>query len=303
MGGDAGREGCLLILEGMRDGKLRIMEKWKFGSAKIQLFLHPANISTHKSLSINNKCHNMTTIRQQNAGCIQLDLFPEMLPIPDTNVKGEDGLSELQKRVSGFCNLDLLLDAEPETENYSLSVKAFTGSIPRQLIAFSKAAKSKTHQACVHFFEYDFMIERFWNTPRKYLRMLKAFQSVISPDYSISYDVPDAVNEWNIFRNYALARIMQLQGIKVIPNIPVCLPRLYDKVFTPLESGGIYIISNVRAHANYFTRHEWYKFVREAVQRLAPKALLIYGNRMTVSGVQAFYYDNENIIRLRNGKK
>lgn len=233
----------------------------------------------------------------------EMDLFPETLPVPD-NIKAQEiPQSELQKRVAGFCNLDLLLDVEPVAENYTLSVKAFMGSIPRQLIAFSKAAKDTAHRACVHFFEYDYMIERFWNAPRKYLRMLKKFPAVISPDYSVSYDVPDAVNEWNIFRNYASARIMQLQGIEVIPNIPVCLPRFYDKVFDPLEGGGIYIISNVRAHANYFTRHEWYKFVREAVRRLNPKALLIYGNRMTVAGVKAYYFDNDNLIRLRNGKQ
>ena len=233
----------------------------------------------------------------------EMDLFPETLPVPD-NIKAQEiPQSELQKRVAGFCNLDLLLDVEPVAENYTLSVKAFIGSIPQQLISFSKAAKDTAHQACVHFFEYDYAIERFWNAPRKYLRMLKKFPAVISPDYSVSYDVPDAVNEWNIFRNYASARIMQLQGIAVIPNIPVCLPRLYDKVFNPLEGGGIYIISNVRAHANYFTRHEWYKFVREAVRRLNPKALLIYGNKMTVAGVKAYYFDNDNLIRLRNGKK
>lgn len=232
-----------------------------------------------------------------------MDLFPETLPVLSEEAEAEKQTSAFRKRVMGFCNLDLLLDAKTApTESFTLSVKAFTGSIPRRLVAFSKAAKSKTHQVCVHFFEYDYMIERFWNTPRKYLGMLKSFSGVISPDYSVSYDVPDAVNEWNIFRNYASAQIMQQQGIAVIPNIPVCLPRLYSKVFNPLERGGIYAISNVRAHANYFTRHEWYKFVREAIQRLKPKALVIYGNRMIVSGVKAYYFENENIIRLRNGR-
>ncbi len=234
----------------------------------------------------------------------EMDLFPDTLPTNIEETQAEIQPSELTKRVMGFCNLDLLLDAKPVTTgNFTLSVKAFTGNIPQQLIAFSKAAKSLTHSVGVHFFEYDYMIERFWNTPRKYLKMLKRFQVVFSPDYSVSYDVPDVVNEWNIFRNYASACIMQLQGIDVIPNIPVCLPRLYDKVFDPLERGGIYVISNVRAHANYFTRHEWYRFVREAVRRLNPKALLIYGNKMTVSDVQAYYFDNDNLIRLRNGKK
>lgn len=231
-----------------------------------------------------------------------MDLFPETLP--DTLQEQGDKNSELTKRVMGFCNLDLLLDEEAEQAgDYKLSVKAFKGIIPRQLIAFSKAAKAKVHSACVHFYEYDYMIERFWNAPRKYLGFLKRFPVVISPDYSVSYDVPDAVNEWNIFRNYASARIMQLQGIRVIPNIPVCLPRLYSKVFDPLEKGGVYAISNVRAHANYFTRHEWYKFVGEAIRRLNPEALVIYGNRMTIAGVKAYYFDNDNIIRLRNGKK
>jgi hypothetical protein len=234
----------------------------------------------------------------------ELDLFPETLPTPKINQVSDSQPSEHKRRILGFCNLDLLMDAEPENQgSFSLSVRAFTGNIPQQLIAFSKAAHSVTHRVAVHFFEHDYVIERFWNTPRRYLEMLKRFLAVISPDYSVSYDVPDAVNEWNIFRNYASARIMQLQGIPVIPNIPVCLPHLYDKVFDPLEGGGIYTISNVRAHANYFTRHEWYKFVREAIHRLKPKALLIYGHRMAINGVKAYYFDNENLIRLRNGKQ
>lgn len=234
----------------------------------------------------------------------ELDLFPETLPIVTDKPRDVKQPSELKRRVMGFCNLDLLLDAEPvPARDFTLSVKAYMGCVPQQLIAFSKAAKSKTHHACVHFFEYDYMIERFWNAPRKYLGMLKQFPVVMSPDYSVSYDVPDEVNEWNIFRNYASARIMQLQGINVIPNIPVCLPYLYDKVFDPLAGCGIYAISNVRAHANYFTRHKWYEFVREAIHRLNPKALLIYGNRMIVSGVQAYYFENENLNRLRNGNK
>lgn len=74
-------------------------------------------------------------------------------------------------------------------------------------------------------------------------------------------------------------------------------------VFDSLEKGGIYAISNVQAYNNYFSRHQWYTFVREVIRRLRPEALIIYGNKMEMAGVKTYYFDNENIIDLRRGKK
>ena len=74
-------------------------------------------------------------------------------------------------------------------------------------------------------------------------------------------------------------------------------------MFNCLEHGGIYAVSSVRANGDYFSRHEWYKFVREAINRLSPQALIVYGNKMPVSEVKVYYFENENLINLRNGKE
>lgn len=72
---------------------------------------------------------------------------------------------------------------------------------------------------------------------------------------------------------------------------------------TILPFRGMTFISPIKAsHTISFPkRTTWHVAMRST--RLNPQALLIYGNKMLVSGVKAYYFANENLIRLRHGKK
>ena len=92
---------------------------------------------------------------------------------------------------------------------------------PKKLVAFSDAMSSgwNDFDCTVHFFEDDIRIEPFWNNPRKYLPKLSKFDSVIGPDYSVCYDFPVPLKEWNAYRNQALSYWLQRNGLLVIPNV------------------------------------------------------------------------------------
>lgn len=76
--------------------------------------------------------------------------------------------------------------------------------IPYKLISFSKAINCPEHDQWVHFFEDDCRIERNWKNPKRYLPILKRFNGVILPDFSLYRDMPFAMKLWNIYRSRAI---------------------------------------------------------------------------------------------------
>lgn len=271
-------------------------------SHTIQLVLDPS-CGTGHLLSVlictEAKIINMNIEKYYKEGVL-FDDFDSIIKKP--LLDSDESISKHRKKIEQFRNMNLLKGLLTSSGYKQIMLKAVNGITPTLLVAFSKASKKRKWDAIVHFFEYDYVIERFWNCPKRYLRMLKRHKAVIGPDFSVECCLPDEVNEWNLFVNRALSYIMQCFGITVIPNLSVCPVKYYDKVFNCLEPGGIYAISNVRAFGDYFSRHEWYKYVHEALRRLRPEALIIYGNKMSVSDVKVYYFENENIKSLRNGK-
>ncbi|MBQ9002831.1 MAG: DUF4417 domain-containing protein [Eggerthellaceae bacterium] len=74
---------------------------------------------------------------------------------------------------------------------------------PDRIVAFSDAMNPgwSDYDCFVHFFEDDCNIERFWNNPKSYLRKLGKFQGVLGLDYSVCYDFPVALKDYNHWRN------------------------------------------------------------------------------------------------------
>lgn len=198
-----------------------------------------------------------------------------------------------------FCNLHLTCDMESDDITSIPVIHPFTKDIPKHYIPFNQAIGCKKYNQCVHFFIDDYQFERFWNTPEKYIQILKNFDSVISPDFSVYLDVPMSVNVWNIYRSRLLANVMQRNGIPVIPNISVVPKELYDVVFSGLPESDLIAFNNMCVpKGGYLTN--WFSFVREAIKRLNPKRVLIYGKQYTISSHQdVTYIENETIKRLR----
>ena len=237
----------------------------------------------------------------------QLELFPDLKHV--IHSKKEEEKNDKQNhsmhkhRIERFRNLNLIKDLAYEDGYHPIVLKAVNGIVPRELVAFSKASRTNLEGKIVHFYEYDYIIDAIWRNPSKYIEMLKRATAVIGPDFSVNPRYPGEVNAWSLFKIRVISHYMQKNGITLIPNIPICGAKDSNYLWKSCESGGIYAISNVQAYNNYFSRHQWYGFVREVINRLNPESLIVYGNKMEISGVRTYYFDNKNIKNLRNGKK
>ena len=150
--------------------------------------------------------------------------------------------------------------------------------IPNRVIAFSKAISSRDYNQWVHFYEYDYLFERIWNNPQKYLNVLKRFNGVILPDFSVYRNMPLIMQAWNIFRSRAIGNWLQRNGVNVIPNIRYGDSRTYSIVCDGIEKRGIISIGSLGNLKRKTDRDIFLKGLDVIVKKLEPKTIVVYGS-------------------------
>lgn len=107
--------------------------------------------------------------------------------------------------------------------------------VPTRVILFSKALKTTDYDQWVVFYEHDEKFVRLWNTPRKYLSILKKFRGVITPDFSLYRNMPLVMQKWSTYQGKAIGVWLQNEGIEVIPNVRFADERSYQFCFDGVE--------------------------------------------------------------------
>lgn len=152
-----------------------------------------------------------------------------------------------------------------------------SNNIPRKLISFSKAISCKEKDCWVHFYEHDSQFERLWRNPKKYLSLLKTFKGIITPDFSLYYDMPLCMQVWNTYRGKALANWLQENGVEVIPNVRwgdertfsiACLGVEKEKTIAVGTHG---CIKTVEGKKMFIAGFDY------VVNELRPKTIIVYG--------------------------
>lgn len=182
-----------------------------------------------------------------------------------------------------FNNYDVfhafLVEKAEYDGKYELPIIKTSNLLPKRVITFSKAmSKSCVDFDCwVVFYEHDKHFERFWRNPKAYLKRLKKFKGVISPDFSLYRNMPLIMQIWNTYRGRALAVWLQENGIEVIPNVRFNDIRTYDFCFDGIEK---YKTVAVGTHGciKRIEDKEYFKSgLKELVKRLSPKTIIVYG--------------------------
>ncbi len=172
--------------------------------------------------------------------------------------------------------------------------------IPNKLTVFSKAIRSKDFNSFVHFFEDDVEFERIWNAPNRYLPILRKFDGVITPDFSLYRDMPLVMQEWNTYRSRAIGHWLQENGIAVIPNIRFSDERSYSFCFDGISKGETIAIGSHGCIKVKVERYYFEKGLYEAVCKLEPKRIIVYGSTPDYifdgyikSGIEICQYDSD----------
>lgn len=149
--------------------------------------------------------------------------------------------------------------------------------LPKKLIPFSKAIRGKDYDTWVHFYEDDVSFERLWNQPNKYLAIIKKYAGVISPDFSMYRDMPLVMQQWNIYRNRAIAHWLQENGVPVITNVRWSDERTFDLCCTGVPVNSTIAIGSHGCVRLLQEREYFVQGLDYVVSRLKPKTIIVYG--------------------------
>lgn len=147
-----------------------------------------------------------------------------------------------------------------------------------ELIGFNQVKQCKNrHNKAVHFFLDDYQFERVWNRPDTYIRMLKQFRCVFSPDFSIYCDYPKALQIYNHYRKHWIGAYMQYNGISVIPTIGWSDETSFEWCFDGEPKGSTVAVSSVGTQKNKQAKELFMNGYEEMLKRLDPTQILFYG--------------------------
>ncbi len=154
---------------------------------------------------------------------------------------------------------------------------------PAELQGFNYAKSTPSDQkrgkGC-HFFVDDYQFERLWNSPARYLGVLRGYDCVLTPDFSLYMDMPDPMQEWNRYRSAALGYYWAQNGITVVPTLSWAQPSSYRFCFKGIPRHSTVATSTVGVAWDKDAQEVWHDGMREAMKRLEPSRVLLYGKNI-----------------------
>ena len=214
----------------------------------------------------------------------------------DLDIKLDDLCKENERhRTNDAYNLDLI-DLDNSTNDFwQMPVINNDNFIPDDIIGFNYAKSSKQHNVGIHFYLDDYQFERIWNKPEDYIDILKQYECIFSPDFSLYLDMPTPMKIWNIYRSRQIGRFYQSQGIKVIPTISWAEKETFEFAFKGIPKGSIVSISTIGVKRNKEALKIWQDGVSAMIEEIEPSTILVYGGKLDYDygDIQVKYYENK----------
>ena len=176
--------------------------------------------------------------------------------------------------------------------------------IPNDLIGFNYAKTSKEKNVGIHFYIDDYQFERVWNSPEQYIDILKEYDCVLSPDFSLYMDMPMPMKIWNIYRSRQIGQYWQSQGIKVIPTISWAEKETFEFAFKGIEKGSIVSVSTIGVKRSKDALKIWQDGMDAMIEEIEPSTILVYGGKLDYDygNIEVIYFNNKVTERMKNNE-
>lgn len=103
---------------------------------------------------------------------------------------------------------------------------------------------------------------------------------MLTPDFSLYMDMPDAMQQWNRYRSAALGWYWSQHGITVVPTLSWAQPSSYRFCFNGIPKHSTVATSTVGVARDRDAQKVWHEGMREAMKRLEPSRVLLYGKNI-----------------------
>ena len=156
--------------------------------------------------------------------------------------------------------------------------------IPNELTPFDKRNRNINMDNFIHFYIFDYTFRQILNSPDRYLKQLKCFKGVITPDFSLYRNMPFTLQITNTYFNRAVGAYLQSHGMYVIPNIRWSDERTYlpyngEEPLAFIGAPKNYIVS-ISTHVCIKSKEDRKYFkegLRAMIDYLSPEVVIVYG--------------------------
>lgn len=205
-----------------------------------------------------------------------------------------------RQRTNDVYHLDDVGAVEGEYDMPTLEGEQY---IPDRLIGFNYVLSSEDKNYGVHFYIDDYQFERLWNNTEKYIKKLRAFECVLTPDFSLYLDMPESIKIWNTYRSRLIGQKLQGEGIIVIPTVSWADEKSFKYCFDGLPKKSVLSISTVGIKRSSEALNIFKTGVNEMIKRCNPSDILLYGGMvegMDFGKIKIHEYSNEVTERMKN---
>lgn len=224
---------------------------------------------------------------------IDFDISALDFKIPDLKEGGYYG--DERERTNDAYNLEAAHLLTKTNNFWQMPIICCDNYIPSDLMGFNYAKSSTNKQCGIHFYIDDYQFERIWNNPEKYTDILKEYECILSPDFSLYMDMPMPMKIWNIYRSRQIGAFYQNQGIKVIPTISWAEKETFEFAFEGIPQESIVSVSTIGVKEDKNALQIWKDGMDEMIKRIHPSTILVYGGKLDYDygDIQVLYFANK----------
>lgn len=126
----------------------------------------------------------------------------------------------------------------------------------------------------IHFFTYDWLFENVYEKPEIAMEKLSQYYAILSPEFSLYWDMPKALQIYSTFKNRWCGAFFQKHGMRVIPTVCCAGSESYDFCFDGIEQGSVVAIST---YCREEYKKEFMKSYNKMLEMVKPSAIICYG--------------------------
>ena len=174
--------------------------------------------------------------------------------------------------------------------------------VPDDLLPFNYVPGGReSREQGVNFFIDDYQFGRVWRGPGRYAEVLRPYQCVLTPDFSLYRDMPQPMQRWNCYRSRFVGAVWQQLGLNVIPTLQWSDEDSFEYCFDGLPEEATLAVSTLGTLSDPYSASLRRAGMDEAVRRLNPKLVLLYGRMMPDYEPEFDFirYENDNVRRLK----
>ena len=152
-----------------------------------------------------------------------------------------------------------------------LPTKEITGFLPFNFLMSRDCSKK-----AIHFYIQDYMFDRVWNSPNKYISALQKCPLVTGPDFSLFRDTPYPIQIFSAYKTRWLEAYWQSKDITVVPNVRWSDHKSYEWCFNGLPTNSIISISATGCLKEKEAAKLFFAGYEKAQSKLKPRMVILH---------------------------